>query len=312
MKAKDIRETEYQPIEWVVDGLIGPGVTFITGKSKIGKSFKALQIANAVETGGTFLGLKCAKGSVLHYSLEDGRRRNQSRWKTMGIQPSEAMYQFRDRKPKIPLLTLGLEEEIEDWIKNTPDAKLVIIDPYVKVKKTIGGYKLNAYENDNFNLQNIYTLANKYNIAIVFLHHTKKKSEDDVFDEMSGSAGIQSNCDSMIVLSSNRRIGQNVVLSCIPKDAEQKEFEIALNAKCIWEYVGKPGEANRTKLQKTILAAVKKLNKKDGVKVGDIKNEVRSVDDSWSLDHVQVEVDRLHKKDEIFKIKRGVYKMAPI
>ena len=312
MKAKDIRETEYQPIEWVVDGLIGPGVTFITGKSKIGKSFKALQIANAVETGGTFLGLKCAKGSVLHYSLEDGRRRNQSRWKTMGIQPSEAMYQFRDRKPKIPLLTLGLEEEIEDWIKNTPDAKLVIIDPYVKVKKTIGGYKLNAYENDNFNLQNIYTLANKYNIAIVFLHHTKKKSEDDVFDEMSGSAGIQSNCDSMIVLSSNRRIGQNVVLSCIPKDAEQKEFEIALNAKCIWEYVGKPGEANRTKLQKTILAAVKKLDKKEGVKVGDIKNEVRSVDDSWSADHVQVEIIRLHKKDEIMKLSRGVYKLAPI
>ena len=117
----------------------------------------------------------------------------------MGIQPSEAMYQFRDRKPKIPLLTLGLEEEIEDWIKNTPDAKLVIIDPYIKVKKTLGGHKLNAYENDNHNLQNIYTLANKYNIAIVFLHHTKKKSEDDVFDEMSGSAGIQSNCDSMIV-----------------------------------------------------------------------------------------------------------------
>jgi RecA-family ATPase len=230
----------------------------------------------------------------------------------MGIQPSEAMYQFRDRKPKIPLLTLGLEEEIEDWIKNTPDAKLVIIDPYVKVKKTIGGYKLNAYENDNFNLQNIYTLANKYNIAIVFLHHTKKKSEDDVFDEMSGSAGIQSNCDSMIVLSSNRRIGQNVVLSCIPKDAEQKEFEIALNAKCIWEYVGKPGEANRTKLQKTILAAVKKLDKKDGVKVEDIKNEVRSVDDSWSADHVQVEIIRLHKKDEIMKLSRGVYKMAPI
>ena len=31
----------------------------------------------------------------------------------------------------------ALEEEIEDWIKNAPDAKLVIIDPYVKVKKTI-------------------------------------------------------------------------------------------------------------------------------------------------------------------------------
>jgi len=107
-------------------------------------------------------------------------------------------------------------------------------------------------------------------------------------------------------------MGQNVVLSCIPKDAEAKEFEIALNPKCIWEYVGKPGEANRTKLQTTILIALKKLDKKDGVKVGDIKNEVRSVDDSWSPDHVQVEVDRLHKKYEILKIKRGVYKISPI
>ena len=310
--AKEIYETNYPDIEWIVDGLIGPGVTFISGKSKIGKSFAGLQIDYAVETGGTFLGCKCAKGKVLHYSLEDGKRRNKRRWQTMGISPNEALYQFRDRKTKIPLLTMGLEEEIEDWIKATPDAKMVIIDPYIKVKKTLGGYKLNAYENDNLNLQDIYTLANKYNIAIVFIHHTKKKSEDDVFDEMSGSAGIQSNCDSMIVLSSNRRIGQNVVLSCIPKDAEQKEFEIALNAKCIWEYVGKPGEANRTKLQKTILAAVKKLDKKDGVKVEDIKNEVRSVDDSWSADHVQVEIIRLHKKDEIMKLNRGVYKLAPI
>ena len=84
-----------------------------------------------------------------------------------------------------------------------------------------------------------------------------------------------------------------------------------LNTKCIWEYVGKRGEANRTKLQTTILIALKKLNKKDGVKVGDIKNEVRTVDDSWSPDHVQVEVDRLHKKDEILKIKRGIYKVVP-
>ena len=309
-KAKDIRETEYEPIPAVVEGLIFPGITFINGKSKIGKSFKALQIANAVETGGTFLGLKCAKGSVLHYSLEDGRRRNQSRWKTMGIEPAEAMYQFRDRKPKIPLLTMGLEEEIEDWIKNTPDAKLVIIDPYGKVKKTLGGYKLNAYENDNFNLQNIYTLANKYSIAVVFLHHTKKKSENDVFDEINGSAGIQSNADSMIVIGSDRKIGKNPVLYCLPKDAEQQEFEISLNAKCLWEYVGKPGEANRTKIQKTIIEAVKKLESGDGAKAADIKDDVRKEDDSWTKDHIQVELGRLADKGELFKVKQGIYKSA--
>ena len=309
--AKEIYETNYPEIEWIVDGLIGPGLTFISGKSKIGKSFASLQIDHAVENGGTFLGCKCAKGKVLHYSLEDGKRRNKRRWQTMGISPNEALYQFRDRKTKIPLLTMGLEEEIEDWIKSTPDAKMIIIDPYVKVKKTIGGFKLNSYENDNYNLQNINTLANKYNIAVVFIHHTKKKAEDDVFDEMNGSAGIQSNCDSMIVLTSNRKMGSNTVLSCIPKDAEQKEFEVAMNPKCLWEYVGKVGEASKTKLQKTILDAIKKLESGDGAKAEDIKNEVRSVDGSWSLDHVQVELTRLLGSNEIMKVKRGYYKSIP-
>ena len=309
--AKEIRETEYPDIPAVVEGLIFAGVTFITGKSKIGKSLLAEQISDGVENGGKVFGLKCAKGSVLHYSFEDGKRRKKKRWKQQGIKPVTTCYQFRDRKPKIPLLTDGLEKEIEDWIKNTPDAKMVIIDPYVKAKKTLGGYKLNAYENDNHNLQDIHTLAIKYNIAVVFIHHTKKKSEDDVFDEINGSAGIQSNADSMIIISSNRRIGTNPILSCLPKDAEQKEFEISLNPKLMWEYVGKPGEANRTKLQTTILLALKKLDKKEGVKVGDIKKEVRSVDDSWSPDHVQVGIDRLHKNDEILKIKRGIYKVVP-
>ena len=290
--------------------MISPGLTFISGKSKIGKSFASLQIDYAVETGGTFLGCKCAKGQVLHYSLEDGKRRNKRRWQTMGISPNEALYQFRDRKTKIPLLTMGLEEEIEDWIKATAEAKMVIIDPYVKVKKTISGIKLNSYENDNFNLQNINTLANKYNIAVVFIHHTKKKAEDDVFDEMNGSAGIQSNCDSMIVLSTNRKMGSNTVLSCIPKDAEQKEFEIALSPKCLWEYVGKVGEANRTKLQKLILESIKSLDSGDGVQVAGIKSDVTNKDKTFTEAHVQTELGRLAEKGEVLKLKKGIYKLS--
>ena len=311
IRASEIRATYYEPLPAVVDGLIFPGITFITGKSKLGKSYMALQLGNAVETGGKFLNCQCVKGDVLHYSLEDGRRRNQSRWKQMGIKPENALYQFRDRKPKPPLLTLGLEKEIEDWIKNTPNPKLVIIDPYVKVKKTLGGKNMNAYENDNYNLQDIYTLANKYNIAIVFLHHTKKKSENDVFDEMNGSSGIQSNCDSMIVLSSQRKMGQNVTFSCLPKDAEQKEFEIALNSNCVWEYVGKCGQAGQTKIKKAIIEAVKKLEAgNSGASTADIKDYVAALDNNWKRDHVGTELTRLAENGDIVKIRKGVYKSA--
>ena len=314
MLAKEIRETVFPDIPAIVEGLIYPGITFLCGKSKIGKSFLVLLLAWLVETGGKLFGRQCVKGKVLHYSLEDGRRRDQSRWKTMDIQPSEAMYQFRDRKPKIPLLTKGLEEEIEDWIKNTPDAKLVIIDPYVKVKKTIGGHKLNSYENDNFNLQNLYTLANKYNIAIVIIHHTKKQAENDVFDEINGSAGIQSNADSMIVIASDRKKGVNPILHCLPKDAEQQEFEIKLNEKCHWEYAGKVGESSKTKLQKAILDSVKKLETSTplGAPAASIKTEVRANNEGegWSKEHIQVELDRLLKDYKVAKPKRGFYRFV--
>jgi hypothetical protein len=308
--AKEIYQTNYIIPPAVVEGLIYPGTTFISGKSKIGKSLLAEQLCDAVENGGEVFGCKCAKGKVLHYSLEDGKIKKQTRWKKMGINPTSTLYQFRDRKPKIPLLTMGLEEEIEDWIKNTPEAKMVIIDPYVKAKKTLGGHKLNAYENDNYNLQNIYTLATKYNIAIVFFHHTKKKSEADVFDEMTGSQGIQSNADSMIMISSNRKMGVNPILSCIPKDAEQKEFEVSLSPKLLWEYVGKPGQSNRTKLQKLILESIKSLESGDGVLAASIKSDVVAKDNSFTEAHVQTELGRLAEKGEVLKLKKGVYKLA--
>jgi hypothetical protein len=153
---------------------------------------------------------------------------------------------------------MGLEEEIEDWIKHINNPKMVVIDVYVKVKKTIAK-NLNSYENDNYNLQNLQTLSTKYNIAIVLVHHTKKGSETDVFDEINGSAGIQSNMDSMCVISSNRKVGKNSVFQCIPKDAEQLEFEIAMNENMIWEDKGPIGSTQLTTLQKGIVECIRKL-----------------------------------------------------
>ena len=304
----DLDKEELKPIQWVVEDLIAPGLNLIAGKSKIGKSFLAFDLSYQVQIGGTWLGHKCSKGKVLHYSLEDLKRRTKNRWQTMGIKPLETNYQFRDRQPKIPLLTLGLEEEIEDWIKNTPDAKLVIIDPYQKVK--FPKNKLNAYENDNYNLQNLQTLATKYEIAIVLVHHLKKQKADDVFDEITGSAGIQSNSDSMIVISSDRKKTKNPILQCLPKDAEQQEFEIALNPKCIWENLGKPGMAALTKIQNAITKAMKDKLERTSKEII-IKVQVENDKENWTDKHIQKEVTRLVEQCWLTKTKRGHYKQTP-
>ena len=321
IKAEEIVNSVYQPIDWLVENIIAPGLTIIAGKSKIGKSWLVLQLSHAVEFGLTFLGRKCGKGDVLHYSLEDGKRRIKNRWEKMNIKPNETTYQFRDRSPKIPILTMGLEEEIEDWANNVPVPKMVVIDVYVKVKKTIGK-NLNAYENDNYNLQNLQTLAIKYNIGIVLVHHTKKGAETDVFDEINGSAGIQSNMDSMIVIASNRKAGANSVLHCIPKDAEQLEFEIGMNENMIWEDKGPVGSSTYTLLQTKLIECVKKLyNGNASAASGTpaltkqiiqaIQVDKELLDDRLGKPHSKEDInktlERLVERQDLTKIKRGAY-----
>ena len=323
VKAEVIANEEFQPIDWLVENIIAPGLTIIAGKSKIGKSWLVLHLSYCIEKGEKFLGRNCAKGDVLHYSLEDGKRRIKTRWEKMCIQPDQTYYQFRDRKPKIPILTMGLEEEIEDWAKNIENPKMVVIDVYVKVKKTISK-SLNAYENDNYNLQNLQTLAIKYNIGIVLVHHTKKGSENDVFDEINGSAGIQSNMDSMIVLASSRKAGKNSVFHCIPKDAEQLEFEVGMNDQMIWEDKGPVGTTSLTMLQERIIKAVKDLYNGnpavgDGtmVKTKDVIEIIKTDDElteksgrkgkPFTKEDINKNLERLCEKGLILKSRRGEY-----
>ena len=329
--AEAIAKEEFQPIDWLVENIIAPGLTIIAGKSKIGKSWLVLHLSYCIEKGEEFLGRKCAKGDVLHYSLEDGKRRIKTRWDKMCIQPDQTYYQFRDRKPKIPILTMGLEEEIEDWANNIPNPKMVVIDVYVKVKKTISK-SLNAYENDNYNLQNLQTLAIKYNIGIVLVHHTKKGSENDVFDEINGSAGIQSNMDSMIVLASSRKAGKNSVFHCIPKDAEQLEFEVGMNEQMIWEDKGPVGSTSLTMLQERIVKVVNELYagnpalgddaEESGtpVKAKDIIERIKADDElteksgrkgkPFTKEDINKNLERLFTKGHILKTRRGEYQPA--
>ena len=329
--AEVIAKEEFKPIDWLVENIIAPGLTIIAGKSKIGKSWLVLHLSYCIEKGEEFLGRKCAKGDVLHYSLEDGKRRIKTRWDKMCIQPDQTYYQFRDRKPKIPILTMGLEEEIEDWANNIPNPKMVVIDVYVKVKKTISK-SLNAYENDNYNLQNLQTLAIKYNIGIVLVHHTKKGSENDVFDEINGSAGIQSNMDSMIVLASSRKAGKNSVFHCIPKDAEQLEFEVGMNEQMIWEDKGPVGSTSLTMLQERIVKIVNELYagnpalgddaEESGtpVKAKDIIERIKADDElteksgrkgkPFTKEDINKNLERLFTKGHILKTRRGEYQPA--
>lgn len=76
ISAYELDHKEFPPVNWAVPDLIPEGVTILSGKPKIGKSWLMLNIAIAVASGGMALGkTKCEQGKVLYAANEDNQRR---------------------------------------------------------------------------------------------------------------------------------------------------------------------------------------------------------------------------------------------
>src|SRR5262249_11215399 len=77
---KFLRRKGFNPMFYVIPGLIPEGLTILAGKPKIGKSWMALDIASGLAGGYYILGnIKLEQADVLYCALEDNERRLQNR-----------------------------------------------------------------------------------------------------------------------------------------------------------------------------------------------------------------------------------------
>lgn len=130
---------------FVVDGLIPQGLSVLSGSSKIGKSWLMLWLGIQVASGQPVWEFETHKSDVLYLCLEDTYARVQSR-----------LYKITDEAPtelRIAITSFqignGLEEQIEQYLTDFPQTKLVIIDTFQKVRdsKSTGG-KSGMYAGD--------------------------------------------------------------------------------------------------------------------------------------------------------------------
>ena len=109
----------FQPIKYVVPGIIVEGLTLLAGKPKLGKSWLLLHAAAAVAGADSSftLGVQCVEGDVLYCALEDNLRRLQSRLtKLLGI--SQDWPTRLDFYCEMPRLAAGGLDIIKAWIKS--------------------------------------------------------------------------------------------------------------------------------------------------------------------------------------------------
>lgn len=236
--AGELLATEYPPIKWIFQGLIGEGLTMLNGAPKIGKSWFVLGAALAASQGGCFLGSADYKApepiETLYISLEDTERRLSDRLKKLkavsGNNKLRITTQWKDS-------TLGLD----NYLAENPDTGFVIID-------TLGRFigpgldDMNDYAATVNAISRIKKIADNRKTAVLIVHHARKggNSEKDTGDWMDaalGSAGIAGSADASIFITKPRsKSGKDKApeLWATGRDAEDIHHVLKFDADCGW------------------------------------------------------------------------------
>ena len=243
ISAKDLMTMDLPEPKWIIPGIVVDGLTFLVGKPKHGKSIAVLNIALAVASGGKALGaIDLEQGTAIYLALEDVPRRLKSRIQKMLVDgPAPENLMLYTQWPRMGEGGLArLEEEIAKY----SNIRLVIIDTLQMIKPHNTNRK-SVYEHDYEAVAAIKKrIADRFNIAVLLVHHLRKSTADDVFDTVSGSLGLTGAADSTMILE--RITGQaDAVLHVTGRDVESKEFALSFQPDILsWQLLG---EATKVK-----------------------------------------------------------------
>lgn len=213
-----IMNTPMKPIEYCVDGLISQGLFVLAGAPKVGKSWLALDMCLSIAKGEKVLGKETLCGHAVYLSLEDSLIRLQNRLYELTDEPSDNL-NFAIMAESI---SNGLPEQIEYCRKRFDDLKIVVIDTLQKVRNE----SESSYSSDYKELSVLKSLADKLGIAIVLVHHTRKCSDSDPFNMISGSTGLSGCVDGSMVLIESKRGSRKAKLYCVGRDIENQEINV--------------------------------------------------------------------------------------
>jgi hypothetical protein len=196
--ARELIAASFPPTRWAVEGLIAEGLTLLCGAPKVCKSWLCLQWAIAVAAGGVAMGSrKVSRGAALYAALEDTPRRLRSR--LLKLLVSSPPPDDLDLLLNLPRLGEGGLEALERWLNDHPNARLIIIDTLVCVRSRQRG-KGDLYTDDYDALAALKRLADRFAVAIVVVHHTRKMSAEDRQDMVSGTNGLAGAADTTFIL----------------------------------------------------------------------------------------------------------------
>lgn len=304
----DLMDKRFQPIQYVIPGIIPEGLTILAAPPKIGKSWLVLDLAYQLATGGEALGAVPVDRArpVLYLALEDTPRRLQDRLRHLEVTDAPEQLYFQTEVDP----TEVLDQAREFMLLHHDQAPLVIIDTLGKIASPATSGE-SDYQRDyrvGGGLKGVADCVAGGSVIVV--HHTRKAMGDDFLDSVSGTQGLAGSADSILVLRRDRN-ENNGSLSVTSRDAVEGEYAVHRDG-VRWVLVG--GELTQ--------AAVALANKRitDGLGatsttvieyVNANPNGVRAADVAEALAISEKDAGtylaRAYKSERIGRADRGLY-----
>ena len=213
----ELYQTPYKSRPPIIDGLLYGGAYILAGAPKIGKSFLVAQIAYHISTGKKLWEYEVHQGTVLYLALEDDYQRIQSRMFMMyGVEDSSNLY-FATAANKIGN---GLDEQLEFFINEHPDTKLIIIDTMQKIRE-VGG-EAYSYASDYEIIGRLKQFADKHCICVLIVHHTRKQPAGDTFEMISGTTGLLGCADGSLLMQKKKRTALEATIDVVGRDQQDQ------------------------------------------------------------------------------------------
>jgi AAA domain len=296
--ARDLQTKQFAPVHIILPGLIPEGVTILAGKPKIGKSWFLLDVCMAIAGDRFVLGeTKPVQGDVLYLALEDNQRRLKKRIDK--ILQSANWPEHLDIHTEWRRVDQGGLDDLREWCEAHPGRRLICIDTLAKIRP-IAGKNEQSYGFDYRTIEGLQKLAGEYRIGIVLSHHLRKaSSEDDAFDDVSGTLGLTGAADTVIIM---KRHAGMVKIYVRGRDIEEAELAAEFNKEtCRWRLVGEADQVFRSEQRQAIGTALKDTKRAMSVP------EIMAATERRERHPTEVLLHKMEKDGEVKHVGRGLW-----
>ena len=252
VNANELMDMEFQPTGWLIEKLLGKGVYILAGASKIGKSWLVLWLADRVSKGEPVWDFKTQQSGVLYVSLEDTAQRIQRRLSEVTGGEADGVWIATEAE----LLGSGFEQQLANFLAVHPGVGFVIIDTLQRIRQMRS--EKYSYAGDYEVMTALKAIADRFNITILVVHHTRKEESEDAFNMISGTNGLMGCADGAMVLQKQSRLSRSATLDVTGREVADLQLRLEFDNSKHWQFIEYGREEPRDDADR-LLKAVQQL-----------------------------------------------------